>query len=75
MLAPVVADSFSCNPCNVLPSTFVHASAIQLRITASLMGNALYLRYVMMLGQHIAHGVACHALQAPMMGSGFCLCK
>ncbi len=68
MLAIVVADSFSCNPCNVLLSTFVHALAIPPRITASLMGNALCSRYVMMSGQHIAHGDACHALQAPKMG-------
>ncbi len=50
MLAIIVADSSSCSPCNFLLSTFVHAAAIQLHITTSLMGNALYLRHVMKSG-------------------------
>ena len=69
MLAIVVEDPFSCIPCICLLSSFVHASVIQLRITASLMGNAasLHLRYVIMIGQHIARGVTWHALQALKM--------
>ena len=77
MHAILVEDPFLCNPCTFLPSSFVHASESQLCITASLMGNAAYLRLrnVIMSGPHIAHGVNMACIANIEDETGACLWK